>query len=96
MPTRVTGTEPVSERDAGVPAKPHTDAHEGVGQPDYPVRGVLLPEQQHGAEAEQDERVPRQQDGARADDSASFAERGATRTMQETAGRIAAPACRLS
>ncbi len=59
------------------------DADEGVAERDLPVGDVLLPQQQHGEEAEQHEDVAEQQrERARRWDSTSLAERGATRTMQ--------------
>ena len=61
IPARVTGTEPVSEWDAGVPANPTPGADEGVAEPDRPVRGALVPQQQHGDEAEQAGRVADEQ-----------------------------------
>ncbi len=61
MPARATGTEPVSERDAGVPAKPTPMPTSDVGERDQPVGRVLLPEQQHDHEAEQAEGVADQQ-----------------------------------
>ena len=61
MPARRTGTEPVSECDAGVPGEPDADADERVAEADLPVRAALLPEQQHGEEAEQAEHVAGEQ-----------------------------------
>ena len=66
MPTRLTGTDPVSECEAGVPGEPDADADERVAEPDLPVRDVLLPEQQHRQEAEQHEDVAEEQREPRA------------------------------
>ena len=61
MPARVTGTEPVSECDAGVPANPTPAPIERVAEPDHPVGAALVPQQEHGDEAEQAAGVADQQ-----------------------------------
>ena len=53
IPARVTGTEPVSECDAGVPAKPDAGADERVREPDLPVGAVGLPQHEHREEPEE-------------------------------------------
>ena len=91
MPARVTGTDPVSECDAGVPAKPDAGADEHVPERDLPVGAPVDPQHQHRDEPEQHEDVAGEQVKREPLASISFAERGATSTMQKTAGRIAAP-----
>ena len=94
MPARFTGTEPVSECDAGVPAKPDPDADERVREPDLPVRRALVPQGIHREEAEADTKTYPSNSVNRAPRaSMSFADLGATRTMRKTAGRMDAPAC---
>ena len=45
IPARFTGTEPVSECDAGVPANPTPIPNNAYPSPDLPVRDPLTPEQ---------------------------------------------------
>ena len=44
MPARVTGTDPVSECEAGVPANPTPAPMKRVREGDLPVRDALVPE----------------------------------------------------
>ena len=61
IPARVTGTDPVSECDAGVPAKPTPVPIERVSEGDRPVRLPGVPEEQHGEEAEEAEDISHEQ-----------------------------------
>ena len=96
IPTLRTGTEPVSEWDAGVPAKPIP----------IPTNMYPRPTCQYGLVSPQRSSIVRNPSRTktypvsmvRRDpcDSTSFAERGATSTMHTAAGKIASPASRLS
>ena len=61
MPARVTGTEPVSECDAGVPAKPTPIPMKAYAIPIFQYGGVLLPEQEHREERQHEEHVAAEQ-----------------------------------
>ncbi len=61
IPARRTGTELVSERDAGVPAKPTPMPTNAYPSPTFQYGDVLLPEQQHREEPEQAEDVADEQ-----------------------------------
>ena len=82
MPARRTGTEPVSECEAGVPASPTPSSDERVPEPDLPVRAAVLPEQEHREEAEQAEDIPGRSVKRAPRASMSLAERGATITIK--------------
>ena len=96
MPTRLTGTDPVSEWDAGVPANP-TPA---------PTKAYPSPTTQYGELSPQSSSMVRKPRTTKTYptssvnrepcDSTSLADRGAMITMKTTAGRIAAPASSVS
>src|SRR5262249_40938891 len=92
MPARHTGTEPVSEWEAGAPAKPTpvpTSAYASptfqYGMPSFHSRSIARkPSRQNTYPHSSVNRAPC--------DSTSFADRGATSTMRKAAGRIDVPA----
>ena len=93
IPTRVTGTEPVSELEDGVPASPTPMPSIAYGMAICQYGVSSRPEQEHQPNATKMNDCTDQQCRARAPiDGTSLAERGATSTMNITAGRIAAPA----
>ena len=61
IPARFTGTEPVSECEAGVPAKPTPIPINAYPSPTCQYGDPLTPEQQHGQEAEETKQVSEQQ-----------------------------------
>ena len=92
MPARRTGTEPVSECEAGVPAKPTPMPMKRVAEADLPVRDALVPEQQHRDEAEQQNDVADQQREAGAARLDELRRARRDEHHADAAGRIAAPA----
>ena len=95
MPTRVTGTEPVSELDDGVPDRPtpipmkmYGIATCQYGVPSFQSRSMVRKARK---------RIPCPVRSVLREpfECTSFAERGATRTMKMPAGRMAAPASRV-
>ena len=71
-------------------ADPGSD--ERVGEPDLPVRRVLVPEHEHRAEREHEKNVAAEQREPGATGLDELGRRGATITITSAAGRIAAPA----
>ena len=61
IPARRTGTEPVSECDAGVPASPTPAPTKAYAEPDLPVRAAGVPQREHREEPEEAEDVAAEQ-----------------------------------
>ena len=92
MPTRVTGTDPVSEFEDGVPARPTPTPRKmyGIATSQYGVFSFQSSSIRTKATTRNDCPVRSvRRDPCR---PTSFAERGATMTMKRPAGMIAAPA----
>ena len=92
MPTRRTGTEPVSEFDEGVPARPTPAPRKQSGSATFQYAMSSFQSRSISTNATRRSAWPIKSVWREPFACTSLAERGATRTMQTTAGRIAAPA----
>ena len=92
MPTRVTGTEPVSEFEDGVPASPTPIPRKQSGSATCQYGMSSCQSTSIERKASRIGQLPGRSVRRDPCDPTSFAERGATSTMKTTAGRIAAPA----
>ena len=92
MPARVTGTDPVSECEAGVPARPTPAPMKAYASAICQYGDALVPEQEHPEEREEQEHVAAEQrePGAARLDELRRARRDDHH--HERRGRIAAPA----
>src|SRR4029079_13062988 len=92
VPTPRTGTEPVSEFDDGVPARPTPAPRKQSGSATFQYAMPSFQRRSISTHATRKSAWPIKSFRREPFACTSFAERGATRTMQTTAGRIAAPA----
>ena len=93
IPARWTGTDPVSECDAGVPANPTPTPISAYPRPTFQYEMPSFHSSEHRQEAEEAERVAdeeREPGPLRGDELC--ADLGAITTISSAAGRIARPA----
>jgi hypothetical protein len=95
MPTRVTGTEPVSEFDDGVPARPTPAPSSARGMATCQYAELSVQRSSMPTKASASSTWPIRSVARDPLACTRAADRGATSTIRKTAGRMAMPASRL-